>query len=424
MEQQYTSAFTAYDIVGLLPFNVRNVMEISEKVDGEILSQAFTKAMNRYPYMKKRIIVKDEKYVYIDNPLPLVVYEHKGETLPLGSRDVNYHLVSLDYDENRVGFNINHTLAGGCGILPWIKTVLYTYFSMKYGKDFQVPNLNRPDGVPEKDERDFPQPDRLPEVQSVGMNRIDPDAFADQQPYIDYFTKPDGCQYYYLLEINQKDMMKLARLHDGSPASVLSSFMYRTVLNVYPDNEKTIQGFIVQNYRAAVGCPNTSCDLVRGLYITYPESAKNWSIDQLNTVNRGAVILQSEPVNGILEAKGIWERFRGLENCRTLEEKIEYCAKTPLLTARYPASYMVSYAGQIDWGDLLPFIKAKHTLVDGAMTLEVAAFGDIFDIVLEQLDDKAEIIKALTAEFDKENLKYKLSGPFKKNLPAIRLDQD
>ena len=118
MRQKYTSAFTAYDIVGLLPYNVRNIMELSEEVDGEILSRAFTKAMNRYPYMKKRIIVQGEEYVYIDNPLPLVVYEHKGETLPLGSRDVNYHLVSLDYEGNRVGFNINHTLAGGCGISP------------------------------------------------------------------------------------------------------------------------------------------------------------------------------------------------------------------------------------------------------------------------------------------------------------------
>ncbi len=424
MSQKYTSAFTVYDIVGHLHYNVRNIIVLSEEVDGEILSRAFTKAMNRYPYMRKRIVVQDEEYVYIDNPLPPVVYEFKGETLPLGSRDVNYHLLSLDYEGNRIGFNINHTLAGGCGILPWIKTILYTYFCMKYERDFQVPDLNGPDEVPAADERDFPELEDLPEAEGVGLRRIDMTAFFNRQAFLDYFKRGDECQYYYLLEIKQKDMMSFGHLHDGSPSALLSSFMYRTLLSLYPDNEKAIQGFIYQNYRASVGCANSSCDLVRGLYITYPESAKNWDIDMLNTVNRGVVILQSEPENGILEAKTNWERFKGLEACKTLEEKIQYCAATPLFTTRIPASYTVSYTGQIDWGELLPFIKAKHTLVDGNLSLEVAACGDIFDVVLEQLDESDSAIKALTAEFDKEGLAYKLSGPFKKNLPSIRLDQD
>ena len=124
--KQYTSEILPYDI-GKINYTVRILLHLTEEVDSAYLEQAVQKAMTRYPYFSKQLIRQGEEYLIVDNKRPVAVYENKGETRTLNSAGVNFHMVSVDYSGNTLGFNASHILAGGCGLFEWIKTVLYCY---------------------------------------------------------------------------------------------------------------------------------------------------------------------------------------------------------------------------------------------------------------------------------------------------------
>lgn len=50
----------------------------------------------------------------------------------------------------------------------------------------------------------------------------------------------DGGSYAYNLQINQQDLMKYAKNNDGSPVSFVSVMLYKALMDLYPEMEKTL----------------------------------------------------------------------------------------------------------------------------------------------------------------------------------------
>ena len=63
--------------------NIRFALEITEDVNGEVLSVAVNEAIKRYPYFSVRIEIENENYVLVPNNLPIVVMKTK---IPSGTR--------------------------------------------------------------------------------------------------------------------------------------------------------------------------------------------------------------------------------------------------------------------------------------------------------------------------------------------------
>lgn len=107
--------------------NIRFALELTEDINGEILSEAANEAIRRYPYFSVRIKIRNGSYIFIPNTLPVVVMKTKTPSAPLGSKEVNYHLNYIDYTDDTIYFNISHSITDAAGYIPFIKSVLYQY---------------------------------------------------------------------------------------------------------------------------------------------------------------------------------------------------------------------------------------------------------------------------------------------------------
>ena len=180
---KYTSDISPYDI-GRMSYTVRLLMQLKDDVDPYYLEKAVDLAMTRYPYFKKSLIRSGEEYLFVDNDQPIVVYENTGKSRALNSQEVNNHLVSVDYSGKSIGLNISHMLAGGCGTFELIRTILYCYLTERYSIQFTVEDLKLPGEPLEPGERDYLDPDKLPDVKPMAFDRIS----DGELPLADYLS--------------------------------------------------------------------------------------------------------------------------------------------------------------------------------------------------------------------------------------------
>lgn len=114
-----------------MPFTIRIEVGLKESVSELSLQYAVSMAMKRYPYFAIRVTEKEGEYLAESNEKPVVVYP--GPVIyPLGSDNVNNHLLALSYFENKIFFYTSHVITDGGGFFPLIKTVLYYYLCDRY----------------------------------------------------------------------------------------------------------------------------------------------------------------------------------------------------------------------------------------------------------------------------------------------------
>ena len=417
---KYTSDISPYDI-GRMSYTVRLLMQLKDDVDPYYLEKAVDLAITRYPYFKKSLIRSGEEYLFVDNDQPIVVYENTGKSRALNSQEVNNHLVSVDYSGKSIGLNISHMLAGGCGTFELIRTILYCYLTERYSIQFTVEDLKLPGEPLEPGERDYLDPDKLPDVKPMAFDRIS-DGELPLADYMAAFTNPErALDCYYHIEFSQKEFMAKAKTSDGSPATLLSALMFRMLYKMWGDKKLPIQSKIMHNFRNEVGCPNTTCDIVRSVHVCYPDKMADATLDRLCTVTRGAVILQTQPENAIYDGKRMFDRLNNADNCTTLEEKVAYCQQNKGISASVQDSFMVSYTGWTKWGDMIDYIETGDVITDGHLMLEVMSLNDKIGVTFEQVVNDTRYIEGFIRELEAEEIPYTLSGPFEKNMASFKL---
>lgn len=412
----WASAFLPYDI-WQSSYNVKVTLCLTEEVDGAILTHAVQRAAERYPYMMKRIVRRGEEYVLEDNPLPVVVYESDESTLPFNTEAVNYHLLSVNYSGNQIDFPVSRMLMGGTGLYDWVRTVLYLYLCNRYDVVLKVNGIKLPGDRISSEERAFLRRDALPEpddftISPSGSGELRTDDFTLAR------THPEqACRCLYRFEFPQSKLMEKARHVDGSPASILSALMFRTLCRVWPDRKRPIQANITHNYRREVGLPESTCDLVRSIHVRYPDKLADAAFDRLCTVTRGNIILQSDPAAAVSDAHSVLDRFDAVSALPTLAEKREYCKSTPVLDSRARDSFSVSYSGQMDWGDMLPYIETGHAMTNGHLVLEAMSLGNRFTVSFQQILKDERYKDAFISELEREGIPYTVSGCIMRSIP-------
>ena len=150
----YASGILPYDI-GIVTYVWKITMHLHETVDPDILSHAVHEASKRYPYFLKRLVKRSESYEIVDNDLPLEVYDNTSELRTINHKSNNYHLMSVGYSGKSIDFVINHMLAGACGLVEWVKTVLYLYLCKKHDVELHVDGIKLPGQEIPEAERQF-----------------------------------------------------------------------------------------------------------------------------------------------------------------------------------------------------------------------------------------------------------------------------
>lgn len=416
-------SYMFYELRKNLPYNtsVRVVVEMTEEVDGDILADAANIAIKRYPYFSVSVERGKSKFVLNHNDRPIVVMKTKNPSPFLGSEEVNYHLNYIDYSDNSIYFNMSHSIAGLCGIIPWIKSVLYQYITNKYGVTLDAAGINLPDSDFLPGEFAFPMPEELPDVSPIGNCNL-PMGYFPAGDYIAAMKNPDKSgDGYYRIQMKQSELMKYVRANDGSPATIISALMFKAMAPLFPEDEPLITCGMACNYRESVNCPNTYRDLTRPLHIQYKRSYLDYPIDKLGTITRGMIMLQSQPENSIHEVKELLKYHEKIDSLNSLEEKCAFCLEEGRFTKGCKDTYNVSYVGQTDFGDMQKYIDAMYSIAFGHLVVEINAMRDMFFLNFHQIVKNDSYINAFLNIMDDVGLSYSISEFKEKNIAGLQL---
>ena len=388
-----------------MPFTICIETILKEEVDGAALAGAVERAMKCYPYFRMRIKEEDGELIAVPNPLPVVVYEGT-DIRPLGSAGVNYHLLALSLHGKTVNFYVSHVITDGGGFVPFVKTVLFCYFSAVKGGEMSSEGFRLPDDPVPESETAMPFPEEK-------MRAADALCLPKNN---EYFRLEDGglirdfTPKIYRVRISAADVMKYSHGNDGSPCALVSSLMANAIRNLHPEMKKDIVSAISFNMRPALGNRDSCRLLCSALEVRYPELLRGADMSKICTCTRGMITLQSQPENVLYYA----ERKR-----RFLEETVlplpgieakKECLGAAALADSVSNTFSVSYVGQLGLGPIEQYIDAIYNLTDGStyrtLFIEISAVGDRFDLAFLQGFSEDVYYRAFLSELSACGLEY------------------
>lgn len=403
--------------------NIRFALEITEDINGEILSEAANEAIKRYPYFSVRIKIENGSYIFVPNSLPIVVMKTKMPSVPLGSEEVNYHLNYIDYTDDTIYFNISHSITDAAGYIPFIKSVLYQYLIRTHNEPISTEGINLPDSDFSHGEFDFPKISSLPEsdfslVKDAKMGYFPADDYINAMKNPDF--KNDG---YYCISMKQRELMKYVHSNDASPAAIIAVFMFKALAPLWPKEEDVFSVGIACNFRNAVNCPNAFHSISRALHAQYKRSYLDMPVDKLGTITRGMIMLQSQPENSVIHMKKILKFHENVDSIKTIDEKKKYCLSEGVFTKGCKDTYNVSYVGQTDFGAMNKFVRSMNTIAFGNLLVEINAIGNMFYITFNQVIKTDKYINAFLNTLNEAGLSYSVSNYKTKNIAPLQLPQ-
>ena len=404
-------------------FPIRARLTMTETVRADVLDRAVQRAIRRYPYFAVRVEVDaGGGYVLRHNERPIVVCMTRRKTPALGSEIVNGHLAFVDYEGCDIYFNIHYSLTGAVGMYEWIKTTLYEYVSEAYGVHPETTGIRMVGSPLLPGETDFPDVSSL-EARAYIPSFTNSEAHHFRSDYIMGALCPFFKQQYYTFDIDQDELLGYARKHGGSPASVLSVLMMKSVDKMLPAKAETIVASIVHNFRDDVGCPDTYRDLMLLLYVPYMRNMAAQPVADLCTVTRKAMAEQMTPANAAAEVNRILDIIEATDALPTLEEKRKYNLIHSRTISQPRSTFTVSYMGRVAWGGLEPYIRSAYTIAEGHVMIEVVNVGSRFCVSFFLVTPGHKYVRSVCQTLDDEGIAYTLHGPFRKNLPEVELPE-
>ena len=368
-----------YVVSERLSFTIRGEVDLREPVDGDILQKAVNTAMKRFPYFSVRVVRKGGELLVEPNPLPHLVF-HTAGAITLGSADVNYHLVVICYDQEKIFFHVSHCITDGAGRSPLTKAVLYYYLREKYPED----DIES-EGIYLADSALYPVEEGL----SVSLDEI-----MKAQPT--YYRKPgpafklseghyitDNKQTEYRFRVDEKKFMAVNKMKDASPSVLVSALLTRVAWKLHPDTRKNIVTNLCMNMRPGLDNQHNYHPLFTCIPLICPEQMRTFDLEELCTSLRGMVILQSQEENVRYILKTMTEVFTFIQNTPGLEEKKRIFSKALFEeNGTLSTTFVASYVGKNQMGCLSPYITEMFTTVDaipeGGIIVEITSADGYF----------------------------------------------
>ncbi|MBQ9503719.1 MAG: hypothetical protein IJU93_01780, partial [Lachnospiraceae bacterium] len=407
-----------YGVNDYFKSTIRFSVEFVDDIDKEALQYAAGQVGKRYPYFKVRLQRQGEEYVLTDNEAPLVISE-ENEAVCLGSQESNYHLLAFAYRDNVISVDVSHNICDGNGVAPLVKTLVYYYIEKRYGAEGIDTSTIRlvSDTIQEEEYLDpFPEaPVDTDTTLELKEKKLDPLMFSD-----DYFDRKGS--YAYNLKVLQSELMAKAKTSDGSPVSIITVMMYRALMELFPDNKKDIKVIIPHEYRKALGKPLSHDSLARIMTASLSPKSRDLSIETLNTMVRGQIILgcdeqlDVQAINGQVQLKAYLSTM-------PLEEK-KQTVQGILAGVMGLHTFGVSYTGNIPWGGMEKYIKDVHVYAgenkrSGSLAIEVFTCGEYFSICLMQPGKNPAIVNQLIKTFKDNEIECEITSEERFKLPDM-----
>ena len=396
----------------------RLAIRMKDRVDYDLLFRSVEQAIVRYPYFRVCPEREDQNLIlrYNENPLPVFPDDR---TITLGSEESGGHLISFGCKDKTIFIDASHYIADGMGIDPLMKSLLYYYVSMRYGKEgIAADRIRLSECAVCGEEHAYPFPDEKIEADGLDISfNINEDAYG-----LDPEAFDNGGLYAYHLHIPQKAMMLKASSSDGSPISFLSVLLYRAFHNLDSRIDRPIVAHVQHQYRAALRTPMSHHSLVSYIPVALPTRLSKWDVERQNTVVRGQVILKGGVEADIAAVNRLIEAF---PSDGSFADKKDAMARYAENSVR-GKTFGISYVGKLDWCGLDPYVEDLHAYIGekytkNMMIVEVMTVGEDFSLTFMQSGRGEKYLNAFIEEISALDIPVTLVGEERYNLCNTRI---
>ena len=232
------------------------VVEVThaDEVDADLLQKALDRTIVRMPYLADTFQIESGAVYYATNPLPMEV--GRGMRMrPVGGHETNYHMLDLTCDGKVTCFAMFHGFCDGQGINAFIESVLYHYYCMRDGKEYDPCGIRTDAGAMSAAEEMEPlsiarevSPDfEMPQKGSQGA----PYHLPELSPAINNEVRDWG------LRVDSKNFMSFVKANGTSPAVAISMLVAEAVTAVHTDIDAPIFANVPISVRSMLGCDET-----------------------------------------------------------------------------------------------------------------------------------------------------------------------
>ena len=166
-------------------------------------------------------------------------------------------MISFSRDRNWMIMDVCHSMTDGAGAYEVLRTLLYYYCSNKYGIRLTEGKIRLYGDVITEEEWEDPvvKAEELPSAPRLEMpaalNLIEAAGLRD-----------DKQKTVYSVTIPESEFMKFNIENDGSPGTMVSLFLSRTIAKLFPENKNAIRIALALNQRNALHAPLAHQSLV------------------------------------------------------------------------------------------------------------------------------------------------------------------
>lgn len=402
-----------------MPFGIRIEVTLKYEINPNMLEKAVNTAIKRYPYFAIKLAEKDGNIIAVPNDFPIVVYKD-GKVLPLGCKELNYHMLALSYVDKKINFYVTHVITDGCGFVPFMKTVLYYYLCEFLGCELPSDSIRLSDEPLLDGETANPYPEEL-------MKNAKPFYVAPNKEYFrltegGYVT--DDVRISYNFGAKESDVMKFSHENDASPCALFSSIMAKAIWDVHPDVTKDLVSAVSFNMRGGLQCLNNYRMLCNALLVRYPKQLNNSIVRKICTCTRGSIMAQSQSENSLFFAQQKRKMLESILELPDVNSKRETLSKIALDDST-DNTFSVSYVGRIDYGALQEHIDCVRNFTDGStyrtVFIEISSFKGWFYISMQQGFSNDVYYRALLKQLKENDIEFIEDGKTLMNTPDIIL---
>lgn len=225
-----------------------------DPIDGELIQRALDRTVQRMPYLSDTLVIEGGAVYYAANPLPMEA-AHTAEIRRVGGSETNYHMLDLTWDGNETFFSMFHGFCDGQGIYTFLESVLYHYYCMKDGVEYD-PNGIRADSTRMTEGETFEPFSKQFEVSpdfSMPPRQAQPAAY--HLPEIVRNGSDEVLEYGLCLP--SEAFMRFVKENGTSPSVMLSMLVGEAIRQLHPDADAPIMVNIPISIRRQLGCEET-----------------------------------------------------------------------------------------------------------------------------------------------------------------------
>ena len=225
-----------------------------DPIDGGLLQRALDRTVQRMPYLSDTLVVDHGAVYYAKNPLPMEA-AHEAGIRHVGGSETNYHMLDLTWGGNVTWFSMFHGFCDGQGIYTFLESVLYHYYCMKDGVEYD-PSGIRADSTEMTAAETFDPNSKQYEVSpDFAMPQRQEQPVAYHLPEIVRNASSEVLEYGFRLP--SEAFMRFVKANGTSPSVMFSMLVGEAIQRLHPDADAPVFSIIPVSVRRQLGCEET-----------------------------------------------------------------------------------------------------------------------------------------------------------------------